>query len=121
MKKLIGRIGRLTNQRRQPLREAPHTLAQLVLANGVGKAHVRIGAMTAEVEPRRERDAGGLERLDAKALTIHSKSRAIRIDEKSSFGHDWNSETKFAQRGHEEIPTGTELPPARFQNRQRLR
>jgi hypothetical protein len=80
---------------------------------------MRVGAMTAEINARRERDAGRCEPSTQKR-SPPCRGAAIRVDEKASGRSDRDPEAEVAQCRHQVIASRFKFGPSRLEQRQRF-
>src|SRR5512134_3670914 len=94
-----GRAARLravspTAEKASHALDAVHELRTL---DRIGETHMRLGAVTAEVDTGRDRNAGAGKKVAAELLAVGGKPRAVGVDEEAAgWGHG-NGEPQLAQ------------------------
>src|SRR2546426_1772320 len=102
-------------------RDPLDTLLEIPKRARVGKAHVALRAVRAEVEPRRNCNARFFQHPQCESGAVLGETLASGIDVKGSLGHHGDAKSQLAERGNHEIATAAELLPALLQHRKRFR
>src|SRR4029078_5054166 len=82
---------------------------------GIGKAHVALRSIRAEVDPRRRRDDFALQQVEREEFPV---ARAFRVDVERARGRCGDFQPRVPQCGQQEIAPAFELPPPFLQDLQ---